>query len=266
MLPTDLPTDLRDAVVKLTESPHVQGVLLVGSRSRGFHATDADYDLEAIVDDEFHHRLDARNRIALVWDGKPFESRLIGDIYTEGRSAMEAKAHSLLDVDHWPYESAPIWYDRDGEMADLVARLGAFPEAQWVKRLNVHHVDFWYHIGRARKIAERTSRLNYSLVLTRAVHAYIKVIFVLNRRWAPLIHWAEQSLAQTPLPLRPADDVATLQEVLTTLKWEPLQALAESLLPLLTEAGNTLHEDRLHQFLTVLSPEWSEEREKWSRY
>lgn len=264
MIPTDLPTDLRDAIVKLTESPHVQGVLLVGSRSRGFNDADADYDLEAIVDDDFHHRLAPGNRIALVWDGKPFESRLIGDVYTESRSALEAKAHSLLDVDHWPYESSPIWYDRDGEMADVVARLAAFPEESWEKRLNVHHVDFWYHLGRARKISERASRLNYSLVLTRAVHAYIKLIFVLNRRWPPLIHWAEQSLAHTPL--RPENDVATLQEVLTTLEWKPLQPLAEALLPLLTEAGNTLHEDRMRQFLTVLSPEWEAERERWSRY
>ncbi len=266
MLPPDLPTDLRDAVVKLTESPHVQGVLLVGSRSRGFNDSNADYDLEAIVDDEFHHRLDARNRIALVWDGKAFDSRLIGDVYTEGRHAMEAKAQSLLDVDHWPYESAPIWYDRDGDMAELVARLAEFPEAQWITRLNVHHVDFWYHLGRARKIAERNSRLNYALVLTRAVHAYLKLAFVLNRRWPPLIHWAEQALATTPLPLRPADDIAILNDVLATLKCEPLQTLAEALPPLLTEAGNTLHEDRLHQFLTVLSPEWAEARERWSRY
>jgi hypothetical protein len=266
MLPSDLPTDLRDAVTKLTESPHVQGVLLVGSRSRGFNDAQADYDLEAIVDDEFHHRLDARNRIALVWDGKPFESRLIGDVYTEGRSAMEAKAQSLLDVDHWPYESAPIWYDRDGDMPEMVARLAAFPEAHWMPRLNVHHVDFWYHLGRARKIEERESRLNYNLVLTRAVHAYIKLIFVLNRRWPPLLHWAEQSLQQTPLSLRPADDSAILQEVLTTLKWQLLQPLVEALPALLGEAGNTLHEDRLHQFLTVLSPEWSAHRERWSRY
>lgn len=266
MIPEDLPIDLRAAITKLSESPHVQGIILVGSRSRGFNDDIADYDLEAIVDDAFHQRLDARNRIALVWDGVAFESRLIGDVYTESYSELGKKVHSPLDVDHWPYESSPIWYDRDGDIAEMVARLAAFPEEQWIPRLNVHHVDFWYHLGRARKIEGRASRLNYALVLSRAVHAYIKFVFVLNRRWAPLVHWAEQSLTQSNLALRPADDVALIQEALTELRWQPLQKIADALPPLLTEAGNTLHEDRLHQFLTVLSPDWEPHRERWSRY
>ena len=262
----DAPRDLREAIEKLTAEPHVQGVLLVGSRSRGFNDGVADFDLEAIVDDEFHAQLDYRNRIALVWDGKPFESRLIGDTYTESRSEMEHKVHSLLDVDHWPYESTGIWYDRDGELAPLVQKIATFPENQWEKRLNVHHVDFWYHLGRARKIQDRQSRLNYALVLTRTAHAYIKTIFTLNHRWSPLVHWAEQSLEQSNLSLRTEGNVAKLQEALTTLRWEPLQELAEALPPLLSEAGNTLHEDRLHQFLVVLGPDWAEARENWSRY
>lgn len=262
----DAPRELRDAMAKLQATPEVQGVLLVGSRSMGFNGSDSDYDLEIIVDDAFYDRLDYRNRLALIWDGEPFQSRLIADTYSQSRSQMEQKVSSLLDVHHWPYEAAGLWYDRDGEIAPLMARLAQFPEQHWEPRLHVHHVDFWYQVGRARKIAERQSRVNYALVLTRAAHAYIKTVFVLNRRWPPLMHWAEQSLARAELALRPTDDVALLEQVLTRLEWEPLQTLAEGLLPLMAQAGTTLQEDRLHQFLVVLGPEYAEAQEQWSRY
>lgn len=259
----EAPLDLREAVDKLIASPHVQGVLLVGSRSRGYNEGSSDFDLEAIVDDGFHRTLPPLDRIALVWDGKPFESRLVGDIYTESRSELEAKEHSRLDVDHWPYEAAGVWYDRDGEIAPLVAALGRFPEAGWEERLKVSHVDFWYHVGRARKIAPRESRLNHALVLARAAHAYVKFIFVLNRRWPPLLHWAEQALQQSELPLRPANDSSLLTEALTTLDAAPLAALVEALPPLLDEAGVSWHHERMAQFVEVLGPTYEEARRRY---
>ena len=260
------PLLLREAIEKLMASSHLQALILVGSRSRGYHEPTSDFDLEAIVDDEFYQTLQPKNRIALVWDGKAFESRLIGDIYTESRCGLEGKLQSLLDVDHWPYESAGIWYDRDGQIAPLVEQLGHFPAEIWETRLKIHHVDFWYHVGRARKIAERSSRLNYSLVLSRAAHAYLKFIFVLNRRWPPLVHWAEQALKDDTLPLRPANDVTLLTEALTKQEITPLQDLANALPPLLDQVGITWHHDRLAQFISVLDPSAAAAREKWSRY
>ncbi|MGB0387569.1 MAG: DUF4037 domain-containing protein [Ardenticatenaceae bacterium] len=262
----DAPLDLREAIDKLIAEPHVQGLVLVGSRSRGYNDGKSDFDLEAIVDDHFYEQLAPLNRLALVWDGKPFESRLIGDIYTESRSHMEAKRHSLLDVDHWPYEVCSIWYDKNGDMVPLISGLGHFPEEIWETRLNVHHVDFWYHVSRARKIAERDSKLNYALVLTRAIHAYIKCIFVLNRRWPPLVHWGQHALERSNLPLRPANDVALLTQALTTLDIAPLQQLVEALPPLLDKVGQTLHQKRLDQFVTVLGPTYTQARQQWSRY
>lgn len=267
-LPTlpEAPLLLREAIEKLIASPHVQALILVGSRSRGYNDQTSDFDLEAIVDDQFYERLKPKNRIALVWDGNPFESRLIGDIYTESRSGLEGKEQSLLDVDHWPYESAGIWYDRDGEIAPLVERLGHFPAEIWETRLKIHHVDFWYHVGRARKIAERSSRLNYSLVLSRAAHAYVKFIFVLNRRWPPLVHWAEQATLTSALSLRPTNDITLLTEALTKQDITPLQELANALPPLLDEVGINWHHDRLAQFISVLDPSYAHAREQWSRY
>ena len=91
----------------------------------------AGFDLDAIVDDEFYETLATLNRSTLIWEGEPFKSPLVGDIYTLSHTQMEAKLESVVDVDHWPYEVAGIWYDRDGEIAPLIAALGVFPEAIW---------------------------------------------------------------------------------------------------------------------------------------
>lgn len=262
----DTPPYLKEALGTLLDSPHVQGLLLVGSRSRGFQEGAADFDLEVIVDDAFYDTLEPLNRIALVWDGQPYQSRLLGDIYTESRRSMEAKRASLIDVDHWPYEASLLWYDRDGEIAPLVAALAHFPDAIWEPRLQVHHVDFWYHVGRARKIAAYESRLNLALVLSRAIHAYIKCVFVLNRRWPPLVHWGQQALERSALPLRPAEDTALLTEALTTLDPAPLKQLDDALTPLLDQAGISWHAPRMEEFITALGPTFAHAREQWSRY
>ncbi len=262
----EAPIELRTIVDDLIGQPYVQAILLVGSRSRGYHDSKSDFDLEAIVDDQFYETLAMLNRSTLVWEGEPYKSRLVGDIYTLSRTQMEAKLESVVDVDHWPYEKTGVWYDRDGEIAPLIAALGIFPEAIWEERVNVHHVDFWYHVGRAKKTAQRASLLNRGLVITRAIHAYIKFIFVLNRRWPPLIHWAEQAIQKTTLPLRPTNDIELLTQALNTLELAPLEALAAQLPALLDEAGLTLHQDRLTQFFMLLGPTYDEAREKWSRY
>ena len=89
--------------------------------------------------------------------------------------------------------------------------------------------------------------------------------FTFLRLWSILVHWAEQAIKQTHLRLRPANDVALLTEALTTLDLAPLQELVNALPPLLDEAGLTLHQKRLTQFITVLGPTYAEARERWWR-
>lgn len=262
----DAAPELQEAVARLRESPAVQGVLLVGSRSRGFHEGKSDFDLEVVVDDEFYAALPRSDRIALVWDGKPFKSRLLGDIYTEGRSAFAAKQGSPLDVDHWPYEAAQLWYDREGAIAPLVAALAAFPEEIWEPRLKLHYVDSWYHAARATKLAERGSTLNQAMVLQRAVQAALQWIFVLNQRWPPLPHWAEQALQHSALPHRPPDDLALLGDALSSNSAAPLRQLHDHFDALLAAHNLSWHTDRLALLIEVFGPDFREARERWQRY
>ncbi|MBA3533936.1 MAG: DUF4037 domain-containing protein [Ardenticatenales bacterium] len=263
---SSLPITLREAINGLMASPHVQGILLVGSRSRGFQEEgSSDHDLELVVDDAFAKELEPLARLSLLWDGVPFQSRLLGDIFTYSRSEIEAKATSLLDVDHWPYEAAQLWYDRDGEIAPLIARLAHFPEGEWETRLKLHYVDFWTHTARAITIAARESTLNRALVLGRAAQGYMRCVFVLNRRWPPLPHWAEQALEQSALTLRPANDIALLNEALTTLNPEPLKELHDALDPLLDDLGFGWHRERLPLLVELFGPESEAVRQRWLR-
>ncbi len=260
-----VPPELQEAIERLRATPEVRGILLVGSRTRGFHEGTSDFDLEVIVEDSAFAALAPADRLALVWDGRPFQSRLLGDVLTESWSHLAEKEQSPLDVDHWPYEAAPIWFDRDGSLAPLVAAIARFPEAIWEERLQLHYVDFWYHTARARRTAERGSALNHALVLHRAVHACLQTLFVLNRRWPPLPHWAEQALARSDLPLRPPDDIALLSEALATQSAAPLQRLNDGLAPLFDGLELTWHREKIPLLLHVLGPECRAARERWLR-
>src|SRR5690348_10119885 len=88
--------------------PEVLGVLLVGSRSRGHADALSDDDLEVLLTDAAAAARAPTDCSEVLITGEGASRRMIYDAQYLGRRALEAKAGSPHDLDHWPYERAAV--------------------------------------------------------------------------------------------------------------------------------------------------------------
>lgn len=171
--------------------PEVLGVVHVGSKSRGHGDERSDDDLEVILTEEAYAALTPAACIEVLVDDR---GREIWDAQMLPLSDLERKAGSTLDLDRWPYERAPVVYDRDGRVAAVVARIGAMPAEFRKERILHGALDAGINARRAEKARSRAQEFAARALIARAALALTRVAFALEGRWAPLDHWLEQEL------------------------------------------------------------------------
>lgn len=174
--------------------PEVAGVLLVGSKSRGHGDQLSDDDLEVILDDGAHALLTPTECLDHLIEGEGEARRIIYDAQYVPLCELEGKARSPRDLDHWPYESSPVLYDRDGRVSAAVAAAARMGEDFRRARLLHGTIDAGVASRRAAKTRRRGMEGAARLLLARGAKALTRVLFALERRWVPLDHWLEPEL------------------------------------------------------------------------
>jgi hypothetical protein len=237
--------------------PEVAGVLLVGSKSRGHGDRLSDDDLEVVLDDEAHARLGPSQCVEYLIEGEGDARRIIYDAQYVPLGELERKPRSARDLDHWPYESAPVLYDREGRVAPAVAA-AARMDAEFRRARLLHGtIDAGVALRRTVKTKGRGMEGAAHLLLARGAKALSRLLFALEWRWVPLDHWLEPELRT----LKAGGEAAR----------KLVEALRTGDPSLLNDALNSL-EDRLHAegvprpagrtelFFELIHPSRAEER------
>jgi hypothetical protein len=246
--------------------PEVLGVLLVGSKSRGFGDELSDDDLEVVMTDHAHASLSPSDCIELGFAGggsalgsalpQPFPP-LRYDAQLLPLDDLVRKPASPLDLDHWPYERAVVLFDRDGRVAAAVAAAGAMDPTFRRARLSHASVDGSGAARRALKTSRRGLEGSARLGVARAARALLRIAFALESRWVPLDHWIERDLATLPDPERAGP--AALQ-ALAEGRPEPVLEALQRLEPRLVDAGVPPAGERLRLFFELVHPTRAAER------
>lgn len=240
------------------QDPAVLGIVLVGSRSRGHGDERSDDDLEVVLADAAYAALAPTDCAVYAPVEGAMPPRLAYDAQLVGLGALEAKAASTLDLDHWPYERAPIIFDRDGTVSRAVAAASAMPEAFRQARLLHGAVDVWLAVYRAEKTLSRGYEAAGRAVIARGAKALARVLFALEHRWVPLDHWLEAELATLE---DPAGAAPCLRRALVEAAPEALSTALDRLQPQLTALGfPPPGPARRELFLTLIHPSRSAER------
>ncbi len=235
----------------------VAGVLLVGSKSRGYGDQLSDDDLEVVLDDEAHARLKPSECIEYLIEGEGDTRRLVYDAQYVPVGELERKTHSARDLDHWPYESAPVLFDRDGRVSSAVKAAARMDAAFRHARLLHGTIDAGIALRRASKTRGRGMDAAARLLLARAAKAVTRVLFALEWRWVPLDHWLEPELRT----LKEGEDAArNLIEALRTGDASPLNDALKSLEDRLHAEGVPRPEGRAELFFQLIHPSRAEER------
>src|SRR5690242_12319688 len=154
--------------------PEVLGVLLVGSKSRGYNDDLSDDDLEVLLDDEAFSKYAPADCLELKIEGEGPARKLIYDAQITSLTELQSKASSPFDLDHWPYEAAQVLFDRDGRVAQAVAAAGIMHPDFRHKRLLHSSIDSWTAIYRADKTIKRGMEAAGKLLIARSARAMIR--------------------------------------------------------------------------------------------
>ena len=233
-LPETLHPRTRERVTAWAADPDVVGVVWVGSKSRGHGDRHSDDDLEVLLDAAAFARLAPVDSYEMERDPEADPPRLIYDAQLTTLAVLGAKAGSPRDLDHWPYERAPVLLDRDGGVTAAVRAAAAMDAAFRLARIRHGALDALIAIARARKTDLRGFQGARCMLVARGAKALSRVLFALEGRWVPLDHWLEPELRSLADP-----DAAgpLLVEALVTGRWEPLQRALDQLKARLEHAG-----------------------------
>jgi predicted nucleotidyltransferase len=247
----------RERIAEWASRPDVLGVLLVGSRSRGNADELSDDDLEVILTDEAAAAIAPADCSDVLVVGERPNRKMIYDAQYLGLSALKAKKVSSVDLDHWPYESAPVLYDRDGTLAGVVQDLGRMEPDFRAKRLRHATIDAWIPPYRAGKCLKRGQVATAHLLVVRGARALIRLAFALERRWVPLDHWLEPELRSLK---DEAGVVPHILAALMTLEATHLESGLATLEEALASEGVPRPAGRNDLFMELIHPANVEER------
>jgi hypothetical protein len=247
-------------VARLTEwqaNPDVLGVLLVGSKSRGYNDELSDDDLEVLLTDEASARLMPAQCHELHFEGEGASRKIIYDAQYTTLTDLQCKAHSPVDLDHWPYERAQALFDRDGHTSEAVKAAGNMDAS--FRRLRLQHatIEAWIAPRRAQKTFKRGFEAAGRMLVARSAKALTRILFALAWHWVPLDHWLELELRTLADPMHAG---ASILEAMTTGRPEPLLDALARLEDTLAAEGVARPKERIALFLELIHPSRATER------
>lgn len=211
-----------------------------------------------VLTDEAHAVLSPTECSEILAEGTGPTRRIIWDAEYLPLSDLEAKRDSFHDLDHWPYEHAPVLFERDPRVSAAVAAAGIMTPAFRRARLRHGAIDARTSISRAIRTRERGAGIAARVLVHRAGRALVRVMFALEHRWVPLDHWLEAELRTLT---DSAGAVPRLCEGLAHDDPLAMREAIESLGPSLEPEGVPLEPaGRMALFLELIHPSNREER------
>lgn len=247
-------------IERWTQDPAVIGVVQVGSRTRGHGDASSDDDLEVVLTETAFAKLAPADCHDALIVGEGPARRIVYDAQLLALPQYEAQVGSAADLHHWPYERAVVHHDPTGRVAAAVRELAVMPEQFRRARLMHGGIDAMTALARAAKTGPRGWPAAAALVTARAARALTRVVFALERRWAPLDHWWEAELRTLA---DPAGVTPLLVAGVSALDPAPLREAFEKLGPALVAEGFPPDRDgRVGLFLTLVHASNAAERSR----
>ncbi len=174
------------------------GIVLSGSLVRGWGSERSDVDVIVVETDDAIARRSAANETSIYHrEFAAYDDGAVDAKYVE-RAYLDAAAADGIEATRNAFVNARVVFDRGGDLAALVERIGTFPEAgvdDRIARFGAQLETCRWFIGEADK---RSNRYLQNWVATRAVLFACRMILAHNRVIFPFHKWMLQATSECP--------------------------------------------------------------------
>lgn len=195
----------RQLLEEARADPAVVGLVLGGSRGKGFETAGSDYDLYLILRDDASGRRDHY--------AAQYPPPISITAYTLGEFSAHAEWGSPTDWDRYGLARAPVLLDKNGRIAPLVAAKGRVPDDQRLPLVREALDAYLNSLYRSAKCWRNGDRLGARLEAADSLGHLLTVIFALEGRHRPYYGYLARELRACPLaafPLESADLLARI--------------------------------------------------------
>ncbi|HEX2591730.1 MAG TPA: hypothetical protein VHL34_09560 [Rhizomicrobium sp.] len=197
----------------------ILGLILVGSRGKGFENEHSDHDAILIVQDDAAAAIRARYA-----DVANMDLMILTSVQFDAYAAWD----SPMSWDRYNFAHTKLLVDKTGALAACIAEKGAIPEDKRKSVIDARIDAYVNGSYRSVKCIRNGNALGAHLEASNAMLDLIALVFALNGCHAPFYGYLEKELAAYPLaklPLPREDFLATLRRVLESADLQAQQAL-----------------------------------------
>ena len=212
--------DFEDLVQEAQKNEDILGLILVGSRGKGFESEGSDYDAHLIVKDDNLGSVKAQ-----------YETKKFPNIDLSVSSLTSLKNYALPgtpeDCDQYDFAHVKILVDKIGELENICQAKGYLPKDKQ-KKIIEGNIDAYINgTYRFAKAYQKKRKLGAHLEATTSVMALLSLVFALHGRHRPFSVYLKDELENYPLEKLPWPNQKFLKLISKILKSTDIKSQQE---------------------------------------
>jgi hypothetical protein len=222
------------------DDPAIVGLVMTGSRGKGFGTAASDYDLLLIVRPESLPAYRTRFYDAEEWPGFDWWISSLSELEPVAADWGEPLAWEILCNERYSFADVSVVIDKTGEVQRLVDEKGFIPPDRRQPVVCTALGAYTNSLYRSLKCLEKGNQLGARLEAGDAIAHALTVIFALKGRHRPYYGYLARELAARPLqhfPIAATELLAMIETILDSADAATQQRLLAAIDPLGRQAG-----------------------------
>jgi hypothetical protein len=223
-----------------SEDPQIVGLVLTGSRGKGFGGEASDFDVLLVVRPEALEEYRARFSERESWSGFDWWVMSLAELEPFAATWGDPLGWETFCNERYSFADVSVLVDKTGQVQQLVDEKGVIPEEHRVAVVRTALGAYTNSLYRSLKCVRNGNDLGARLEAADAIGHALTVIFALEGRHRPYYGYLARELEARPLqsfPL-PADEMlAMIDTILASADAATQQRLLAIIDPLGRQAG-----------------------------
>jgi predicted nucleotidyltransferase len=187
-----------------TADETVLGIIQIGSIVKCYDDEYSDVDLVLVVTEDKYATLE-----------KNFQKTVHTEEYDLKFTTVDMLRdvkNSKSDEDHWDFQKAIVLLDKTNSLEEELREIVSYDTGSRLERLKRYYLGYWENTLNSLSCLEHNNRATARIYAAIAIQELIRLLFNLNRKWAPRTQWAFKEISF--LHGKPANLESQIQSIL----------------------------------------------------